>query len=273
MAILSDFEISDEEKELIVQGLIEYTFKFMEDCVNRETSTERAKRFSNPHHQSKTAIAENTINYNLLTKQQQLPARPRDFRLKLANEEKKIGMAEMSDILSSSSSSPVSFAGNLLDKQDGKYPYRRGRPNSNLAKERRGRPTYYTESDIQRIFDSIINDKKLLQKIDDNVTSHEIFPKFLNYSFNTMLKEIKIDETAFRNSYKPVLINKIHYLEKNNLSATEWILPKDLDKNKIKELSRKYTQRYTTKLNREQLNILYMAGFFRYCESLRSQQN
>ena len=134
MAILSFFEISDKEKELIVQGLIEYTIKFMVDCVNRETSKKRAKGFTKPHNQSKTAIAQDTIQYNVLTKKQELPARPRDFRLKLANEEKNIGMAEMTDILSSSP-----FLGNLLERHNEKYPFRRGRPNSNLAEERRGK--------------------------------------------------------------------------------------------------------------------------------------
>ena len=210
---MSSFEISDKEKELIVQGIIEYTIKFMKDSINRETSKKRAKRFTKPHNQSKTAIAKDTIQYNILTKTQVLPARPRDFRLKLANEEKNIGMAEMTDILSSSP-----FLGNLLKKQNGKYPFSRGRPTSNLAKERRGKPTYYTESDIQKIFDSIIKDSKILGQIDDIVTNHEIFPKFLNYSFGVYFKEMKEDETAFRNSYKPIIVNhKLQHLEKNKL--------------------------------------------------------
>ena len=91
---LSSFEISDKEKELIAKGIIEYTIKFMEDCINSETSTKRAKRFTKPHYQSKNAIAKDTIQYNILRKTQVLPARPRDFRLNLANEERNIGMAE-----------------------------------------------------------------------------------------------------------------------------------------------------------------------------------
>ena len=98
---MSSFEISHKQKEVIAQGIIEYTIKFMIDCVDRETSTKRANRFTKPHNQSKSAIAKDTIQYNTLTKKQVLPARPRDFRLKLGNEEKNIGMAEMTDILSS----------------------------------------------------------------------------------------------------------------------------------------------------------------------------
>jgi hypothetical protein len=221
-----------------------------------------------PHHQSKTAIAEDTIQYNILTKKQELPARPRDFRLKLANEEKNIGMAEMTDILSSSP-----FLGNLLERHNEKYPFKRGRPNSNLAKERRGKPVYYADSDIQKIFDSIITDSKIIERIDDIVTNHEIFPKFLNYSLEVYFKEMKEDETAFRNSYKPIIMNhKLQHLENNKLANNQWILAKDMDKNKIKELSRKYIHRYKDNLNRLQLNIIYMAGLFKYFESLRISQ-
>jgi len=269
LANLSSFEISDIEKEWIVKGLIEYTIKFMTDCVDKETSKKRAKRFTKPYHQSKTAIAKDTIQYNILTKKQQLPARPRDFRLKLADEEKQIGMAEMTDILSSSP-----FLGNLLKGHNEKYPFSRGRPTSNLAKERRGKPRYYTESDIQKIFDSIIKDSKILRQIDDIVTNHEIFPKFLNYSFGVYFKEMKEDETAFRNSYKPIIVNhKLQHLEKNKLATNQWIFAKDLDNNKIKELSQKYAHRYKSNLkNRQLLNILYMAGLSMYLESLRISQ-
>src|ERR671911_176923 len=175
--------MSDKEKELIVKEITEYTIKFMADCIDRETSKKRAKRFTRPHHQSKTEISKDTIQYNILTKKQELPARPRDFRLKLANEEKNIGMAEMTDILSSSP-----FLGNLLERHNEKYPFKRGRPNSNLAKERRGKPVYYADSDIQKIFDSIITDSKIIEQIDDIITNQEIFPKFLKYSFEVYFK-------------------------------------------------------------------------------------
>jgi hypothetical protein len=265
---LSSFEISDKEKELIVQGLIKHTIKFMTDCISREVSKRRAKSFTKPYNQSQTAIAKDTIQYNILIKKQELPARPRDFRLKLANEEKNIGMAEMTDILSS-----TPFLGNLLEGHNEKYPFGRGRPNSNLAKERRGKPRYYTESDIQKIFDSIIKDSKIVKQIDDIITNHEIFPKFLNYSFGVYFKEMKENETAFRNSYKAMIMNhKLQHLEKNKLPNNQWILAKDLNKNKIKELSRKYTYVYKDNLNRQLLNIIYMAGMCMYLESIRVSQ-
>lgn len=264
---LSSFEISNKEKEMIALGIIEYTIKFMINCVNRETSTKHANRFTKSHHQSKTAIAQNTIQYNILTKKQEIPARPRDFRLKLANEEKQIGMAEMTNILSSSP-----FIGNLLEGHDGKYPFSRGRPKSNLAKERRGKPRYYDESDIQKIFDCIVKESKIVKQIDDIVTNHEIFPKFINYSLEIMFKEVKKDEKAFRNSYKPMIINKpLQYLEKNelyNTSNNQWIFPANLDKNKIKELSKQHTLRYMNNVNRQKLDFIYWAGFLLYIKSI-----
>jgi hypothetical protein len=264
---LSSFEISSKEKEMIAQGIIEHTLQFMIDCVNRETSTKRANRFTKSHHQSKTAIAQDTIQYNILTKKQEIPARPRDFRLKLANEEKKIGMSEMTDILSSSP-----FIGNLLERHDGKYPLSRGRPKSNLAGERRGRPNYYTESERQKIFDCIMKDSKIEKQIDDIVTNHEIFPQFINYYLEIMFKEIKKDEKAFRNSYKPIIINKpLQYLEKNELDNTsnnQWIFPANLNKNKIKELSKQHTVKYKNTVDIQLLDILYLTGFLMYINSL-----
>jgi len=264
---LSSFDISDKEKEMFAQGIMEHTIRFMIDCVNRETSTKRAKKFTKPHHQSKTAIAQDSIQYNIITKKQELPARPRDFRLQLTTEEKDIGMSEMTDILSSSP-----FLGNLLDGHDEKFRFHRGRPNSKLAKERRGKPKYYTESERQKIFNSIINDSKIIKQIDEIVTNHEIFPKFLNYSLETMFKEIKKDETAFRNSYKSIIINKpLPYLEKSeihNKSSKQWIFPANLDKNKIKELAKQYTLKSKNRINRQLLNVIYLAGVLRYIESL-----
>jgi hypothetical protein len=257
--------MSDKEKEMFAQGIIEHTIRFMIDCVSRETSTERGNRFTKRHHQSKTAITQDILQYNLITKKQELPARPRDFRLKLDNEEKQIGMSEMTDILSSSP-----FLGNLLDGHDEKFPFRRGRPNSNLSKERRGKPKYYTASERQKIFDSIIKDSIIVKQIDDVVTNHEIFPEFIKYSLETMFKEIKKDETAFKNSYKSIIMNnKLQYLENNDrLLNHQWIFPTKLDKKKIKELSKHYTMNCKNKGRRQLLDILYLSGFLRYIESL-----
>ena len=82
----------------------------------------------------------------------------------------------------------------------------------------------------------------------------------------------KEDETAFRNSYKSIIINKpLPYLEKSdihNKSNNQRIFPANLDKNKIKELAKQYTLKSKNRTNRQQLNVIYLAGFLRYIESL-----
>jgi hypothetical protein len=87
-----------------------------------------------------------------------------------------------------------------------------------------------------------------------------------------MFKEIKKDETAFRNSYKPIIMdNPLQYLEKDdilNKYNNQWIFPEKLDKNKIKELSKQHTLRYMNNINRKKLDIIYLAGFLMYIESL-----
>ena len=84
---------------------------------------------------------------------------------------------------------------------------------------------------------------------------------------------MKENETAFRNIYKPIITNhKLQHLEKNKLPNNQWIFAKDLDNNKIKELSQKYTHRYKNNLNRQQLNHIYIAGLLMYFESLRISQ-
>jgi hypothetical protein len=117
-----------------------------------------------------------------------------------------------------------------------------------------------------------MKDSKIVKQIDDIVTNHEIFPKFINYSLEIMFKEIMKDEKAFRNSYKPMIINKpLQYLEKNeldNTSTNQWIFPANLNKNKIKELSKQHTVKYKNNVDRQLLDILYLTGFFMYIKSL-----
>lgn len=190
--------------------------------------------------------------------------------MKLPNEEKNIGRSELSDILSS----PV--LKNLMTRKSKKYPFRRGKPNSNLAEERRGSPSIYEQSDIQEIIDIILSDSVRLKKIDDIVTTHEIFPKFLNYSFERMFKQMKQNETSFRNSYKPIITNKkLKDLDKSNFSKkskNEWILAKNLDNEKINNLSEKYTNKYKNNLSRQQLNGLYVSGLLNFFNSFPLSQ-
>ena len=270
MGVFNSVDLSDEQKNFISESIIKGTIELMKITIASETSKQRSKRFTKPHSQSKNAITKDTVQYNILTENQKLPARQRDFRLKLGEQERNIERSELSRIFSDG------IIRNLLNRIDKKYPFSRGRPDSSLADERRGKPGYYTESQIQEVFYSITKDSKILGRIDDIITSHEVFPKFLKYSFEIYFKQMKENETSFRNSYKPIIAKyKLKDLDKNNLSNesnNQWIFAKELDDNKIIELSEKYTRKYKNKIGRQQLNILYKSGALLYFNSLLDSQ-
>ena len=81
--------ISDEEKALLVQGIIDNALKLMERIITDKSAKNRAISWSKPHKQSRTAITSDTILFNFFANVQQLPARPRDFRLNLSENERK----------------------------------------------------------------------------------------------------------------------------------------------------------------------------------------
>ena len=89
---------------------------------------------------------------------------------------KNIDKSELSDILST----PI--LNNLLTRKKEKYPFRRGKPNSDLAEERRGSLSYYEKSDILQIIDIILEDSERLKQIDNIVTNDKVYKEFLKYS-------------------------------------------------------------------------------------------
>ena len=242
MAILNKIELSEGQKEFITSGIIKGTIELMTNTI-KENYKKRARRFTKPHQQSKTAITKDTIQYNLFTDNQKLPARPRDFRLNISSEEKNIGMSELTDILSN----PI--IKNLLNKKNEKFPYKRGRPDSSLAEERRGRHSYREKSDLSEILDMILKDSKCLEKIDSKVTCNEIFPNYLKYAYNVKNEENRLNKKAFQNSYKPIREN-----EKSDFS-----IKKSNNDNII--------------LDRQELNILYRAGALIFFNSLSLSQS
>ena len=76
--------INEQEKELFVKGIVDTACKMMERIITSKSAKKRAISRCKPHEQSKTGITRNTILFNILTKTQRLPARPRDFRISLA---------------------------------------------------------------------------------------------------------------------------------------------------------------------------------------------
>jgi hypothetical protein len=82
--------ISEGERDLLVKGIIDTAFKMMGKIVSAKNTKNCARDVCRAHKQSKTEITRNTVIFNILTNVQRLPARPRDFRIKLAEQEKDI---------------------------------------------------------------------------------------------------------------------------------------------------------------------------------------
>jgi hypothetical protein len=264
LGVLTSLNLSNEQKDFITKGIIEGTIELMNSTITRENPQKRAKRFTKPHSQSKNAITKDTIQYNVLKEIQKLPARPRDFRKQLEDEEKNIDKSELSDILST----PI--LNNLLTRKKEKYPFRRGKPNSDLAEERRGSLSYYEKSDILQIIDTIIKDSERLKKIDDNVIHEKVFQDFIRYVYEVKKEEKEQNEIAFKNSYKT-----IKQKEESNNSKKEKLhkLSKNQDlismfNNKTKTL----VQKHNINLERDELNILYKNGALMFFNSLLLSQ-
>jgi hypothetical protein len=142
----SGITISREQKSAIADGIIWGTLTLMNRTIERQSPRKCAIHDSKPFKQSKTILTENTISINILTNSQKLPARPRDFKATLADQEKNIKNPELSDALSS----VCKRLG--LERSEDKISYPRGRPisDSNLNSEKRGRRSSYDKSRICR---------------------------------------------------------------------------------------------------------------------------
>ena len=222
----SRITINREQKSAIADGIIWGTLTLMYRTIERESPRKCAARDSKPFKQSKTALTENAISINILTDSQKLPARPRDLKERLADEEKNIKNPELSDALSS-------ICRQLgLERSEDKISYPKGRPssNSNLNYERRGRRSSYDKSRMMQIIDEVLSDEELFKKIDDTVTNSEIYSKYRPYSIEAGLLQLKQPQ-AFLNTYKP-FIKKYGLREVDSKSAIE---TKDITNEVIKK--------------------------------------
>jgi hypothetical protein len=150
---------------------------------------------------------------------------------------------------------------NLLNRKRDDFPFPRGRPKSKsngyTAEERRGGPSYYEPSKIKEIIDKILKDPQAIKEIDNALIGTEIYYKFIKYSFETALYQIKENEDAFLNSYKPA-IRKYGLADKNKEEQNEsWIYARDLTENKIKALSERYAHSAIAQFRNEGKNIIY----------------
>jgi hypothetical protein len=241
LGVLNFLELSDEQKDFITKGIIKGTIELMKSTVTSESLQKRSKRFTKPRFQFKNAISKDTIQYNILSEIQILPARPRDFRKNLEEEERNIDKHELSDIFST----PI--LKNLINRKIEKYPFKRGRPNSDLDEERRGAYSYFEKTEFLQIIEITLRDSERIKQIDDIVTNHKIYDDFLKYSFGVKKEVKKQNEIAFRNIYKPI---------------------KQREENKKTQLSQ--NQKIT--LDRQELNKLYKLGAMMFFNSLLFSQ-
>ena len=197
----SNVSISQELKLAIAEGIIWGTSTILKQTMEREKPKQRAAHDSNRFGQSKSAISDNTISINILTNDQKLPARPRDFRSGLANEEMNIGNSELSDVSASLCRRLI------LERSKKSFSNPRGRPisSSDPSYETRGRKSLYDISRVKRIIDNVLNDPESFEKIDNAITGSDIYFKHRKYSIEAALHQKNGYEKKFRNTYRPVL--------------------------------------------------------------------
>jgi len=246
----AEITITKEEKAILVQGIIDSTLKMMERIITSKTPKNRARDSFKPYQQSKTAITENTILFNILTNGQQFPARPRDFRASLADDEKNIGMAELSDVLSRM------VRRYLLEPKRSNLSFPRGRPKSDtkIVNERRGRLSYYEQSKIKQITNEVLEDPESISKIDDAILKSGLFYRYLKYGFETYLYEIKENGKAFLNTMRAPIMK--YGLKQKELDGLD-IFARDLTPEKIKRLSKAYATNTMKTFQKDGKNILY----------------
>ena len=246
--------ISDEEKALLVQDIIDSIRVFMERTISRKSPKSRARDSSKHHKQSKTHIARKTIIFNILTNTQRLPARPRDFRINLAEEERDILSSELSDILSSM------IHQHFLQNKREKFPFSRGKPlsdikKSGIADEPRGSESVYKLDVVKEAIDEILKDSKSRQTIDNAILKSETFFRFLRYSFEVGYIQLKENENAFLNTMRPP-IQKYGLTYKGKPDSSD-ILVKYFTPDKIKRQAKGLAIVTVKKFQEDGKDILY----------------
>lgn len=210
--------ITEEERDTVTHSVIDSAFKMMERIITEKSAKNRAKSWSKEYKQSRATITSDTVLFNILTDVQRLPARRRDFRLNLSEEEKKIGGPELSDVLASM------VRKYLLEPKRSKFPFPRGRPSSyiDLDEERRGRLSYYEESRVKNILDEVVKDPDHVRRIDNEILGSTIFYRFLRYSFEAAFYQMKEDKEGFLNSFKPAI--RKYVLAQKEKRRIRWIM-------------------------------------------------
>ncbi|MFL6320172.1 MAG: hypothetical protein ACJ71P_03850 [Nitrososphaeraceae archaeon] len=254
--------ISEEERSMIIQGVIHTVPVIMDKIISRKSPKSAARDALKIDRQSITAITRSVVFFNTLANVQQFPARPRDFRINFSEEEKNIRDSELSDILTS-----MVRQGFLQNKRE-KFPYPKGRPladikKSGIAEERRGSESYYEPSRIKELINIVLNDPKSIEQIDNVILKSEQFYRFLKYSFEVYLYQMNQNEKAFMDIMRaPIIKYGIGHKRLEELDSS-YVFAKDLTREKIKRLSKQYAINTMNNFKEDGRNILHVvAGLF-----------
>jgi len=237
------------DRESMAETICYAVNKMIEKIVTEKSARSRGRAWCRLHNQSQKRLTFDTIVYNLITGKQYLPARPRDFRVNLSEEERMIQSGELSDVLSKL----VAFF--IIDNHRSNFPFRRGRPNDELRSERRGRNSFYTHSDLTKEIHAVLKDPSNLKFIDDGIDAKKMHG-FLKYSIASVFYQAKEDEQAFLNSLKPYGL-KVQQLELNAEKEGPWILIKEISDSKLLELADAYAKKEMEHLLESDIPLIY----------------
>lgn len=206
---MEEVSAKNDETDSIIDDIAFALKKRMEKFITEKSARSRAKSWSKPHKQSHKSLAFDTIFNNLLVGQQQLPARPRDFRLNMAEQESKIDYGELSDELARL----VRLY--ILGRHEDKLPRPRGRPNSELSSETRGRLSYYEPSSLKKQISNALSEPSTVRHLNERLIKDKILYRFVKYSIASAFYQARENEDAFLNSFRPYGL-RLEQLEMNS---------------------------------------------------------
>ncbi|HYA82989.1 MAG TPA: hypothetical protein VEH06_06005 [Candidatus Bathyarchaeia archaeon] len=241
--------INEQEKEMIVRGIVDSACKMMERIITRQSPKNRTLSFCKPHEQSKKAVTRRTILFNNLTKTQRLPARPRDFRINLEGQRDILG-SELSDILG------ISVRDYLVKPKRNNFHVSRGRLRSDVEASGIAR-----EPQIRKIIYEILSDSKARESIDNAILNSEIFYRFAKYCYEVYLYQMKENEQAFLNTTSAA-IRKYGLRHKNTKEESDSldIYARDLTPAKIDRLAKGYAINTINKIKQDEARKNYIAS-------------
>jgi len=242
--------LSLEERQWIIEGICYAVNKMIEKIITEKSPKNRAKSWSLPHSQSHKRLAFDSMMYNLMSGKQQVPARPRDFRLNLAPQESEIDSGELFDGFAKL----VAF--HIGDAHRNDFPFPRGKPKQAFSSERRGRNSYYDYSELKNIVHEFVTEPQMIELISERLLANEKLFSFLKYSFCTVFYQAKENPQEFLNSFRPYGLN-YKQLELNSEKPGPWLNFSDMSTGKLEELAGSYTRKSIQNFQSSNIPIFY----------------